>query len=143
MLLDGAWGGGPEIAAIANALGRRVDVYELASALKKTKSESKYGEDDDNNNNDDDDEKANTISESAAYNFSSDAAVEKSPNAKVPKATFVLKKMTAFGRDSWEKGGPISILSADGRFPDLEAGEEKEKGNHFMAVFPIDADKKL
>jgi hypothetical protein len=50
--------------------------------------------------------------------------------------TFVLRRMACFGSPRYHNREALHILSADSRFPDLEAGEQLASGNHFLALFP-------
>jgi hypothetical protein len=42
--------------------------------------------------------------------------------------------MACFGSPRYDKEPPLTILSADSRFPDLKVGKEGAAGNHFLCL---------
>ena len=52
---------------------------------------------------------------------------------------FRLRRMATFGSPKFDSRVPVHILSADSRFPDVSPDAMKENGNHFMAIFPVNA----
>lgn len=55
---------------------------------------------------------------------------------------FVLRRMACFGTPRFDRRKALHILSADSRFPDIEAGDQLSQGNHFLAIFPQERVKK-
>jgi hypothetical protein len=77
----------------------------------------------------------------------SDEAVSttSSPNNKHAKTSkeFVLRRMACFGSPKFDRREPLHVLSADSRFPDVEARRARRVGNHFLALFPADSEIEL
>mmetsp|Transcript_30581 Transcript_30581/g.88846 ORF Transcript_30581/g.88846 Transcript_30581/m.88846 type:complete len:427 (-) Transcript_30581:165-1445(-) len=107
------WGGGPEIVVLANILQRPIHIYEL-------------------------DVKPAPDSTSSAPEGSGASLTE------AKQGTWRLRRIACFGSPQFDhaQGGPIHILSADSRFPDLRPGEQLQYGNHFLALFPAGVDGK-
>jgi hypothetical protein len=55
---------------------------------------------------------------------------------------FFLRRMACFGSPKFDRNQALHILSADSRFPDLIPGKQLASGNHFLAMFPVDRQKK-
>jgi hypothetical protein len=51
---------------------------------------------------------------------------------------FALRRMACFGSPKFDRREPLHILSADSRFPDVDAHRIRRVGNHFLALFPVD-----
>lgn len=51
---------------------------------------------------------------------------------------FALRRMACFGSPKFDRRDPLHILSADSRFPDVDAHRIRRVGNHFLALFPVD-----
>lgn len=51
---------------------------------------------------------------------------------------FALRRMACFGSPKFDRRQPLHILSADSRFPDVDAHRIRRVGNHFLALFPVD-----
>jgi len=120
MLQTHAWGGGPEIVAISNHLKRPIHVYELASSSSNGKSSS-----------------SNSAGASSRISSSSSSS---SSSISTTSKDFYLKVCAKFGSptfDNHEK--PLCILCADGRFPNIKPGTQKKAGDHFLALFPLNA----
>jgi hypothetical protein len=49
---------------------------------------------------------------------------------------FQLKICAKFGSPHFDSKSPLQILCADGRFPNVSPGKQKEIGDHFLALFP-------
>lgn len=49
---------------------------------------------------------------------------------------FQLKITAKFGSPSYDSKPPLQILCADGRFPYVKPGKQKEIGDHFLALYP-------
>lgn len=49
---------------------------------------------------------------------------------------FQLKITVKVGSPSYDSNPPLQILCADGRFPHLKPGKQKEIGDHFLALYP-------
>ena len=49
---------------------------------------------------------------------------------------FALQPKALFGSPTFDDKAPLYILSADGRFPDIAPGDQKENGDHFLALYP-------
>jgi hypothetical protein len=49
---------------------------------------------------------------------------------------FQLKICAKFGSPRFDSKSPLQILCADGRFPNISPGKQKEIGDHFLALFP-------
>ena len=111
MQQDSYWGGGPEIVALCNILQRPIHVYELVGAEDNTNADG---------------------TERSVHS-----------NMRVPShlmnEEFRLRRMATFGSPKFDRREPLHILSADSRFPDVESHCITENGNHFMAIFPVDA----
>lgn len=56
---------------------------------------------------------------------------------------FVLRRMACFGSPKFDRRSALHILSADSRFPDVQAGKQMASGNHFLAIFPTMADERI
>lgn len=52
-------------------------------------------------------------------------------------SSFEFKLAGRFGAESQGCKSPLYILCADGRFPNVEPGQHKEIGDHFLALFPF------
>jgi hypothetical protein len=52
------------------------------------------------------------------------------------RKTFSLELCAKFGAPSFSSKNPLHILSVDGRFPNIKPGQQKQPGDHFMALFP-------
>lgn len=50
---------------------------------------------------------------------------------------FRLKPCAKFGSPIFDDKEPIRILCADGRFPNIQPGQHKDPGDHFLALFPV------
>ena len=75
------------------------------------------------------DEDKNPISQSSTY--------------KHPVSNqFTLRRMACFGSPKFDRREPLHILSADSRFPDIEPRKIRKVGNHFLALFPIEDERK-
>lgn len=55
---------------------------------------------------------------------------------------FTLRRMACFGSPKFDRREPLHILSADSRFPDIEPRKIRKVGNHFLALFPVEDEKK-
>ena len=103
-----AWGGGPEIVALSNALSRPIHIYELVWASADAPC--------------------------ARKNLRGGAA-DGAPNA--PRwcvqciAEFGTPKWS-------RRYPPIHVLSCDSRFPHLQPEQQLEQGNHFLLLFECD-----
>ena len=51
---------------------------------------------------------------------------------------FALRRMACFGSPKFDRRDALHILSADSRFPDVDAHRIRRVGNHFLALFPVD-----
>jgi hypothetical protein len=60
----------------------------------------------------------------------------------VKNKQFVLRRMACFGSPKFDRNRALHILSADSRFPDLAPGKQLASGNHFLAMFPVEKQKK-
>eukprot|EP00980_Cylindrotheca_fusiformis_P020330 scaffold7344_cov145-Cylindrotheca_fusiformis.AAC.28 len=60
----------------------------------------------------------------------------------VKNKQFVLRRMACFGSPKFDRNRALHILSADSRFPDLPPGKQLASGNHFLAMFPVETQKK-
>ena len=49
---------------------------------------------------------------------------------------FQLKICAKFGSPAFDSKCPLQILCADGRFPNVAPGSQKDVGDHFLALFP-------
>mmetsp|Transcript_7527 Transcript_7527/g.17559 ORF Transcript_7527/g.17559 Transcript_7527/m.17559 type:complete len:417 (+) Transcript_7527:83-1333(+) len=67
---------------------------------------------------------------------SSRASQEKYKKLKVSNQ-FSLRRMACFGSPKFDRKEPLHILSADSRFPDVEARRVRKMGNHFLALHPV------
>jgi hypothetical protein len=54
-----------------------------------------------------------------------------------PFNKFRLKLCAGFGSPTFKDKSPYYILCADGRFPHVNPGQQKEPGDHFLALFPV------
>ena len=52
------------------------------------------------------------------------------------KKNFCLELCAKFGHPAFSDKSPLHILCADGRFPNVEPGDHKAVGDHFLALFP-------
>eukprot|EP00597_Dinobryon_sp_UTEXLB2267_P007090 CAMPEP_0170084554 /NCGR_PEP_ID=MMETSP0019_2-20121128/19716_1 /TAXON_ID=98059 /ORGANISM="Dinobryon sp., Strain UTEXLB2267" /LENGTH=310 /DNA_ID=CAMNT_0010300689 /DNA_START=230 /DNA_END=1159 /DNA_ORIENTATION=+ len=52
------------------------------------------------------------------------------------RSQFGLKICARFGSPDFDHRAPLRILCADGRFPHISPGQQKEVGDHFLALFP-------
>lgn len=50
--------------------------------------------------------------------------------------------MACFGSPKFDRREPLHILSADSRFPDVEPRKIRKVGNHFLALFPVEDERK-
>jgi hypothetical protein len=57
------------------------------------------------------------------------------------RKSFQLELSAKFGSPKFDSKAPIHLLCADGRFPDIRPGQQKEVGDHFLALFPCFPDK--
>lgn len=55
---------------------------------------------------------------------------------------FTLRRMACFGSPKFDRREPLHILSADSRFPDIEPRKIRKVGNHFLALFPVEDERK-
>lgn len=55
---------------------------------------------------------------------------------------FTLRRMACFGSPKFDRREPLHILSADSRFPDVEPRKIRKVGNHFLALFPVEDERK-
>ncbi|CAJ1945665.1 unnamed protein product [Cylindrotheca closterium] len=60
----------------------------------------------------------------------------------VKNKRFMLRRMACFGSPKFDRNQALHILSADSRFPDLAPGKQLTSGNHFLAMFPVEKQKK-
>ena len=51
---------------------------------------------------------------------------------------FQLRICAKFGSPACDKRHTLTILCADGRFPNISPGRQKEPGDHFLALFRTD-----
>jgi OTU-like cysteine protease len=51
---------------------------------------------------------------------------------------FQLKMCARFGSPAFDRKHPLTILCADGRFPNIRPGQQREPGDHFLALFRTD-----
>lgn len=114
---DSYWGGGPEIVALCNVLERPIHVYELVAS-----------------------EGRNIIDDGYDGETSSRGGI-RVPDHLVNEQ-FRLRRMATFGSPRYDSKVPLHILSADSRFPDITPESIRENGNHFMAIFPVNAMRK-
>jgi hypothetical protein len=56
---------------------------------------------------------------------------------------FQLKICAKFGSPTFDSKRPIQILCADGRFPNISPGSQKDIGDHFLALFPCSSKKPI
>ena len=54
---------------------------------------------------------------------------------------FQLKICAKFGSPAFDAKSPLNILCADGRFPNIAPGSQKDIGDHFLALFPCSTKK--
>ena len=53
------------------------------------------------------------------------------------KASFEVELSACFGSPHFDRiNSPIHLLCADGRYPSIIPGQQKELGDHFLALFP-------
>lgn len=114
-----AWGGGPEIVALSNAMRRPIHVYELLWAVADpTAAEADVDEEDD---------------------LDTEEAV-RAQRRRSPR--WCLKCIAEFGSPRFErKTPPLHILSCDSRFPNLSPEQMLEQGNHFLLLFDCEPDE--
>ena len=123
MRRDSYWGGGPEIVALCNVLRRPIHVYELCSDVPPGAEEGGGGGGGGGGGNRD---------ASATGQGGKEASAPPPP----PRSPFRLRRMACFGSPRFDRREPLHILSADSRFPDVQAGRQLDTGNHFLALFP-------
>eukprot|EP01031_Cornospumella_fuschlensis_P039081 gene39081-47547_t len=129
MLCSATWGGGPEIVALSNHFQCPIHVYNLCSVR------GGCGSDD-----------GEVAGETPSTNLS-----RRPPRSFTwrglrgffssifhKKKSFRLKLCAKFGSPVFDHRHPIQILCADGRFPHITPGSEKEVGDHFMPLFPCE-----
>jgi hypothetical protein len=103
-----AWGGGPEIVALSNALSRPIHIYELVWAAADAPSTRKH------------------------LRGSSESSEPNAPRWCVQCiAEFGTPKWS-------RRYPPIHVLSCDSRFPHLQPEQQLEQGNHFLLLFECD-----
>jgi hypothetical protein len=56
---------------------------------------------------------------------------------------FQLKICAKFGSPTFDSKRPLQILCADGRFPNITPGSQKDVGDHFLALFPCSVKKPI
>lgn len=56
---------------------------------------------------------------------------------------FQLKICAKFGSPAFDTKSPLNILCADGRFPNIAPGFQKDIGDHFLALFPCSTKKAI
>ena len=56
---------------------------------------------------------------------------------------FQLKICAKFGSPAFDSKTPLQILCADGRFPNIAPGSQKDIGDHFLALFPCPKKKSI
>lgn len=56
---------------------------------------------------------------------------------------FQLKICAKFGSPTFDEKRPLQILCADGRFPNISPGSQKDIGDHFLALFPCSVKKPI
>jgi len=151
MRKESYWGGGPEIVALCNYLRRPIHVYELSHDCEEDENDEKLiaaaalGQED--KDSDDNDPTQRTRSSRRLSERSTDDEMSETNNEddddnkkKLPftQSEFKLRRMACFGSPKYDKNGPLLILSADSRFPDVPPGKQMMCGNHFMVMFPED-----
>ena len=103
-----AWGGGPEIVALSNALRRPIHVYELLWARADPPSCAPPPPDGDND--------------------------EGAPSPRWCLQCIAEFGSPKFDR----RYPPVHILSCDSRFPNLSVEHQLDQGNHFLLLFECD-----
>mmetsp|Transcript_6496 Transcript_6496/g.20280 ORF Transcript_6496/g.20280 Transcript_6496/m.20280 type:complete len:355 (-) Transcript_6496:179-1243(-) len=107
-----AWGGGPEIVALANALRRPIYVYELLWGVATGESSGE----------------------------SSSSSEEQDREEQPPR--FCLRCIAEFGSPRFDRRhAPLHILSCDSRFPNLVPEQMLDQGNHFLLLFECEPDE--
>jgi hypothetical protein len=138
---DSYWGGGPEIVALCNVLRRPIHVYELVAASAGGGGGGNAIPDD-GDDNDDDDNRGKTWGGMSRWGGGGGGGrrrtIDKVPDRLINEK-FLLRRMATFGSPKYDSNVPVHILSADSRFPDISPEMMKENGNHFMAIFPVNA----
>ena len=107
MLLSTTWGSGSEIVALCHHFKRPIHVYELD---KPKPSKIRY-----------------LLS----------CILPFIPSYSSSPPVFKLKLQAGFGSKVYDQKEPLYILCADGRFPDILPGKQKDIGDHFLALFPL------
>ncbi|KAJ1450022.1 hypothetical protein M885DRAFT_533625 [Pelagophyceae sp. CCMP2097] len=127
-----AWGGGPEIVALSNALQRPIHVYEIVWACCDTPTAPR---------------RASVLAALLGLAFQllrpllriSKAPQPEPPSPRPPR--WCLQCIAEFGSPRFDRRhAPLHILSCDSRFPDLEPEHKLDQGNHFLLLFDCDAD---
>eukprot|EP01039_Chlorochromonas_danica_P008805 gene8805-9709_t len=57
------------------------------------------------------------------------------------KRSFRLELCAKFGSPLFDARAPIQLLCADGRFPNVRPGRQKDVGDHFLALFPCSSEE--
>jgi len=132
-----AWGGGPEIVALANALRRPIHVYELVWGIPLGPFEltSKIVHDDvkeitsKKNVHDDVKKSLPRVRKKISLQPGLQEEADKEPR-------WCLRCIAEFGSPRFDrKHAPLHILSCDSRFPNLRPEHMLDQGNHFLMLF--------
>jgi hypothetical protein len=54
-------------------------------------------------------------------------------------SSFRLRPCALFGSPAFDKQPPLCILCCDGRYPHIFPGQQRQVGDHFLALFPMPA----
>jgi OTU-like cysteine protease len=124
MLRPQTWGSGVEIVALSNYFRRPIHVYGLTVAKHPYPNSSPF----------------NTNSESSPSTKSNTNPLMGWFRAMTNprRSSFMLKAYARFGSPTFDRRPPLCILCADGRFPHVKPGQQRAKGDHFLALFPVD-----
>ena len=115
-----AWGGGPEIVALSNALRRPIHVYELLWARADPPCVSPPKRPPPPSRDDGD-------------------APESGDDDDGPAPKWCLQCIAEFGSPRFDRRSPpLHILSCDSRFPNLSPEQQLDQGNHFLLLFECD-----
>ena len=120
MYKNSTWGSGAEIVALSNYFQRPIYIYQLCTT--------------------DNDNKPNNMLQTLLLSLLNHLSLSHSPSQSQHSQSQSFK-LTCWWRCGspvmYDQKEPLHILHADGRYPNILPGQQKESGDHFFALFPL------
>ena len=124
MYKNSTWGSGAEIVALSNYFQRPICIYQLCSTENNNKPTNML--------------QSLLLSLLKLFSLSLSPSQWPSQSEHSQSQSFKLTCWWRCGSPTmYDQKEPLHILHADGRFPNILPGQQKESGDHFFALFPL------